>query len=393
MSLAAAHAPAPSRRAGAARPFAALEIHADPAAVRQDWLELEPTAGGYQSLRFVAAWAQAFRARLCIAVARDAAGRAVALLPLHRRRFGPLTAAGFAGGSWANYHMGLFRPGLDWSADDVSALLRAAGEAAGIDLYAFINQPPRWEGAANPLAPLFGGRTPSPAFASALPPAPSDWLDAHFSRATQKKLRKKARKLEALGPVRHARAADAQEAERFLAACLTQREGRGGADEFASPQVHALLRGLIASGAMEMHALLAGERIAATFGALPQGRRLSGLMVSYDSAAVIAAATPGELLLIEVVRDAIARGFATLDLGVGESRYKREMCEIEESLSDTAFGVTALGRLAAPVWLAARAGIGEIKRRPELFARIQTWRRALTRRHDRPADDGRAGEP
>jgi CelD/BcsL family acetyltransferase involved in cellulose biosynthesis len=394
MSFAATQADAPSRRAGApARPFAAVEIHAEPGDARHDWLDLEPAAGSYQSLRFVAAWAEAARARLCVAVARDATGRAVALLPLQLESFGPLTSAGFAGGVWANYHMGLFRPGLDWSADDLTALLRAAGRAAGIDLFAFINQPARWEGAGNPLAPLFGGRAPSPAFASALAPVHPQWLDAHFSRATQKKLRKKARKLEAFGPVRHARAADAQEAERFLAACLAHRAARAGVDAFASAQVLALLRGLIASGAMEMHALLAGERIAATFGALAHGRRLSGLVVSYDGAAEIAAATPGELLLIEVVRDAMARGFATFDLGVGESRYKREICEIEEILSDSALGVSPLGRAAAPVWLAARAGVGAIKRRPWLFSRVQRLRRALARGDDGAADDGGAGEP
>ena len=92
--------------------------------------------------------------------------------------------------------------------------------------------------------------------------------------------------------------------------------------------MRALLQGLLDSGAMEFHALIAGERIAATFAALPGGRRLSGLVISYDGASEIAAASPGEWLMIEVARDAIARGFDMLDLGLGDSRYKRELCEI-----------------------------------------------------------------
>ena len=368
-------------RALAARAFATVETHADPALVRADWLELEPTAGGYQSLRFTAAWGQAFAARLCVVVARDAAGRAVALLPLHLKRLGPLTVARFAGESWANYHMALFRPGLRWRRDDLAALLSAAGAAAGISLFAFSNQPARWEGADNPLGRLFGGVSPSAAFATSLAGGPQEWLDAHFSRATQKKLRKKARKLEALGPVRHVRAEGAAEAGRFLDACFAHRAAqareRDEPDPFAGGQVSALLHGLVANGALEMHALLAGERVAATFGALAQGGRLSGLVVSYDAAPEIAAASPGEWLLIEVVRDCLVRGFATFDLGVGESRYKREICEIEEALSDTAFGVGPLGRLVAPLWLAGRAAMGAVKRRPALMSRVEPLRRFL----------------
>jgi CelD/BcsL family acetyltransferase involved in cellulose biosynthesis len=370
-------------RADAVRPFATVETHADPARVRVDWLDLEPTAGGYQSFRFAAAWGEAFGAKLCAVVARDAAGRAVALLPLHLKRLGPLTVARFAGDSWANYHMGLFRPGLRWSRDDLEALLSAAGAAAGIGLYAFSNQPARWEGVANPLGPLFGGASPSSAFASSLAGGPAEWLDAHFSRATQKKLRKKARKLEALGPVRHTRAGSAAEAARFLDACFAHRAAqareRDEPDPFAGGEVSALLHGLVACGALEMHALIAGERIAATFGALAQGGRLSGLVVSYDPAAEIAAASPGEWLLIEVVRDCLARGFTTFDLGAGESRYKREICEVEEVLSDTAYGVGPLGRLVAPLWLAGRAAMGAVKRRPALMSRIRRLRRVLRR--------------
>ena len=370
-------------RAQAAGRFATVETHADPALVREDWLELEPAAGGYQSLRFTTAWAEAFGAKLCVVVARDAAGRTVALLPLHLKRLGPLTVARFAGESWANYHMGLFRPGLRWRRDDLEALLREAGRAAGIGLYAFINQPARWEGVANPLGALFGGVSPSAAFASALSATHAEWLDAHFSRATQKKQRKKARKLEAFGPVRHVRASDVAEAGRFLDACFAHRaaqaQGRDEPDPFAGAEVSALLHGLVACGALEMHALIAGERIAATFGALAQGGRLSGLVVSYDPAAEIAAASPGEWLLIEVVRDCLARGFTTFDLGAGESRYKREICEVEEVLSDTAYGVGPLGRLVAPLWLAGRAAMGAVKRRPALMSRIRRLRRVLRR--------------
>ncbi len=366
--------------AGLARPFASVEVCGGLAAAREAWDELSATAGAYQTYDFAEACAQAFGRRLAIVVARDAAGRPVALLPLRLTRLGPLTLAGFLGGSWANYHLGLFRPGVSWAAEDVAALLREAGARARADLFAFLNQPSRWEGLDNPLALMPHAPGPNPAFASALPRSLGDWLDARFSRASQKKLRKKARKLEAFGPVSHVRAETPEAAARFLAAFLAHKAAqalaRRARDPFAQPQARDLLSRLAASEAMEMHALLAGERIVATFGALAGGRRLSGLVVSYDGDKEVAAGSPGEWLLIEVVRDAIARGFQTFDLGVGESRYKREICEIEERLFDTAFGVTPLGRAAAAAYLGGRKAMGAIKRRPRLFRWLQRLRGA-----------------
>ncbi len=385
MNSAAKSIPFPERRRevrARSRAFASVECHRDLAAARQAWSELDAAGSAYQRLEFIAVWARAFRARLAIVVARDEAGAPVALLPLHVQRFGPLRVALFAGGSWANYHMGLFRPGRDWRGEDVAALLRAAAREAGVDLYAFSHQPARWSGRDNPLCLLPSPRSPNSAFASALPATHVEWLDAHFSRATQKKLRKKARKLEVFGAVAHVRAQGA-EAQRVLDALFAhkaaQARARGEPDEFARADVKDLLRRLAGGDdpVMEMHALMAGERVAATFGALRRDGRLSGLVVSYDGAPEVAAASPGEWLLIEVVKDAIARGFQTLDLGVGQSRYKGEICEIEEALFDSAFPVTPIGRLGGAVFLRSRAVLGWLRGRPRLLRLAKRLRRAL----------------
>ena len=181
----------------------------------------------------------------------------------------------------------------------------------------------------------------------------------------------------------HDRAIGGEKATHYLDAFLAQKAAqarrKGERDLFARAQVRDLLRRLTQGDTplMEMHALLAGARVVAVFGALRSGPRLSGLIVGYDSEPEIAAASPGEWLLIEVARDAIARGLTTLDLGVGDSRYKREICEVEERLHDTGFGVTALGRLAAPAYLGARAAMGWMKRRPQLLRRLQRLRQAF----------------
>ncbi len=353
------------------RPFAAVEIHDCASAAREAWAQLQGQGGAFQTMDFVAAWAEAFEARLAIAVARGRAGAPVALLPLHVRRWGPVRVASFAGGGWANYHFGLFRRAGDWRREDVEALLREAGKLAGVDLFAFTHQPASWEGRANPLLLLPARPSPNEAFASALPARHADWLDRHFSRATQKKQRKKARKLEVFGEVRRMRAGGEAEARACLDALYAhkaaQARARNEPDPFADPRSRRLLLRLAAEGVMETHALVAGERIAATFGALVHEGRLSGLVVSYDPSPEIAAASPGEWLLIETAGEAIARGLSTFDLGAGESRYKKELCEIEEPLFDSAFPVTPLGRLAGALYLRARAAQGWIKHRPALL--------------------------
>jgi CelD/BcsL family acetyltransferase involved in cellulose biosynthesis len=368
-----------------ARPFAAVETYDGFERARAAWGELDG-AGAYQTLAFARAWAATLgrRATPMIVVARDAAGRVVALLPLYNRRLGPLKIARFIGGAWANYQFGWFRPGPDWRADDLEALLEAAAAQAGVDLFAFSYQPLQWEGGANPLAQLPSQPSPEAAFATALHGSHAAWVEAHFSRSTQKKMRKKARKLEAFGAVRHRRAETEPEAAAFLAAFLAQRADHAKAREepnpFARKTVVDLLRRLAlgVEPILELHALLAGERIAAVFGAMAGGRRLSGLIISYDADPEIAAATPGEWLLSEVARDAIARGLETLDLGAGASRYKSAICEIEEPLLDSGIGVTTLGRLAAPVYLLWRSALGAIKRRPRLLRMAKRFRGSVS---------------
>jgi CelD/BcsL family acetyltransferase involved in cellulose biosynthesis len=89
---------------------------------------------------------------------------------------------------------------------------------------------------------------------------------------------------------------------------------------------------------------MSGARIVATFGALAQADRVCGMFISYDPDPEISRCSPGQLLILEMIRNLGARGVATFDLGVGEARYKDENCEAEEPLFDAAVAVTRLGR-------------------------------------------------
>ncbi|MGD0642103.1 MAG: GNAT family N-acetyltransferase [Roseiarcus sp.] len=389
--------PSPPLRAAADRPsaFARVEVFDAIEAARGPWAEIAAIAPAspYQHFEFARLWLEtvgaAERVKPMIVVARDQVGAVNALLPLGAYAWGPLRLAAFLGGRDANFAMGLFRPGVAWSREEIAALLAAAARLAQprVDAYWFVNQPLAWQGAPNPTVAM--RRQPSPSFAykSALPEDFALWRDAHASKDAQKKLRKKVKRLEAIGPLAHRRAADAAEVERILAAFDAQRRARmralGIPDPYASAEARAFLRGLalggLAEGApsLELHALTVGDRIIAAFGALSAGDRLSGLFVSYDADPEIARSSPGELMVQAVVREAIARGLKTFDLGVGEARYKDEACEAEEELFDSAVGITALGRLAALAFRLRQRAKRRIKHSPRLFSLFNRLRAAL----------------
>jgi CelD/BcsL family acetyltransferase involved in cellulose biosynthesis len=384
---------APAFRAAAGRPsaFAFVEVFDTIEAARGPWAEIGniAPASPYQGFEFARLWLEtvgvARRVAPMIVVARDEAGKVAALLPLGRFSYGPLRLAAFLGGKDANYNMGLFRPGIAWPPEEITALLAAARLAGPrVDAFLFVNQPRDWQGPPNPMADAPGQPSPSFAYKSALPGDFAIWRDAHASKNAQKKLRKKVKRLEAMGPVAHRRAADPGEVERVLAAFHAQKSVRmrslGIVDAYEEAEARAFLRGLALSGLaegaprLELHALFVADRIVATFGALSAGGRLSGFFLSFDGDPEIARSSPGELIVHAVVRDAIARGLNTFDLGVGEARYKDDACEAEEELFDSAFAITPLGHVAALAFMAKQRAKRRIKRSPRLlalFARLE----------------------
>ena len=181
-------------------------------------------------------------------------------------------------------------------------------------------------------------------------------------------MRKKRARLEATAPLVHSRAAGEQEIDRALAAFHAERRARtealGVPDPYAS---HAAQAFLGRTGARRR------ARAAHVVARRPRHRRLrrpagaarqSGLFIGHDGDPEIARSSPGEIMVHAVVADAIARGFAEFDLGVGEARYKDEACEIVEPLFDSAFAFTWKGRFAAWTFLAARRAKRLVKHSP-----------------------------
>lgn len=339
------------------------------------WRELENTGSGYQSRVFAKAYAAAFAITLTVAIARDAAGAVVAVVPLDIRRVGFLRIGSLVGGRHTAYHMGLFRrePGL--GLEDVAAILRDMGRQAGVDVFKFSYMPAEWAGSTPPLSLLPSQPAPDIAYATFLEPTFEAWRKSNISRKRLQSLRNNRRKLEALGPVRHERAVSAERALFFLEIFFRHKRDKAQAkkvpDPYANPQSQDLLRRLAREGAMEMHALWAGERVIATLGTIACGQRLSGFVISYDRDEAIGAGSPGKWICLEVVRDAIARGFREFDLGYGTTdHYKRVVCKREELMLDAMLAITPAGHVWGRAWLLLRSIKRRIKKSPRLMRLI-----------------------
>lgn len=385
-----------SARTVPARPFttafARVEVATDPSGVLEVWRDLEVAANGspYQTSRFLLPWlateGRAEGIAPFIVTAYDQSGRAVALLPFGLRHRRLMRIAGFLGGKHANYNMGLFRPGSVWAAGHIEALLRAAAASVpgGPDLYALVNQPFMWNGFANPLATLPRQISPSAAYSTPLPDDPAVFFALNQSNRTRKALRDKRERLEAIGPVRHLVAASGEEAARVLAAFLDQKiavlDAAGVAHVLDRPAVRDFLRRAATPihghpAALELHALLCGDRIVAAFGGAEHAGRFSGMLLSHEREPAIARTSPGHLLLTAVIGMKCRAGCTSFDLGIGESSYKDSYCPVTDPLFDSFVPVSAKGRL----WAAGEASRlrtkGFIKQSPRAWAIAQRLRR------------------
>ena len=391
----AAAGPLPRGTDAAASPALAVQVFTNLADAEAVWrrFEREAVATPFQRYDWVAAcWsagAQAGEPR--IALVSNAAGRPQMLLPLALETRHGLKVASIVGGKQASFHAPLMAPGLGERLPerDARSLLRAIGHAVGADALAFSNMPLAWRGERNLLA---GGGQPSPSFGWRLPLEADGEaaLARAFSKDTRKKFRKKEKKLAELGPVAHRLARSPAEVDSILAAFFDQkrarREATGLENPFESGAQQAFLRAACRAGlaegspAIELHALMAGERVAAEFGAASDANRCCGMFISFDGDPEVARSSPGELLLIRVITQACEHGLQTFDLGVGEATYKSLFCDEPEPLVDLALPITLRGRAYA--FAAGRLVTAKrfVKQTPWAWRTFSALRKSLGRR-------------
>jgi CelD/BcsL family acetyltransferase involved in cellulose biosynthesis len=327
-----------------------------------------------------------------VIVLRDETGKPALLLPLVRKKVGPIHAGFFMGGKHTNFNLPVWRPDLlkepAAGLDKLLEGLRRNGPR--IDVLVLLNQPAVWQDAANPLLHWPHMEAPSRAYSGDLMDDFEQLLKERMGSGSRKKLRQKERQLAAIAPVSYMRACTPEEIDRVLEAFFRQKSERMGelglSNAFDAPGVKefaaAAARDIdpdTGEPLIELYAALAGDTIIATFGGISANGRLSGMFNSI-AGADFRDYSPGELLLANVIRMACERGLKKFDLGIGDAAYKQVYCKDAEPLYDSVIPVTAAGYIAAPLWRAGLALKSKVKRSDGLLRRVRALQQLLSKR-------------
>lgn len=387
--------PVDTRPLAAERRIARVAVLDDFAAAAPHWHALDQGSclrTPYQRFEFLELWQRHVGAAQGVTpflvAGFDAANRPLFLWPLGRRRFvGGVRVLEFLGGKHANFNMALWRRDIAAKTTQTclrNVLARLDGEA---DLAMFVNQPLTWRGTTNPFALLPRQRAVDSGYSGALVPDFEALLRARTNSDMRKKMRKKERRLDGMGHVRFERV-ERSEARRVLDTFFKQKSARmrmvGAADAFAAPGVRRFIEAA-ATGpcpdnapVIELYALYLDDMILATFGGIVGDGRFCAMFNSilpdrYTSE------SPGEQLMVRLVRRCCERGLDTFDTGVGKSRFKKLFTPDPEPLFDSYLALSAAGRLPALAAATFAAGKRSIKQNPSLWSAARNLRRLRAR--------------
>ena len=345
------------------RQVARVEIFNTMAAAEPHWRALEHAdslATPYQRYDFLKLWQRHVGSETGITpfvvVGFNAGREPLFLWPFGSRHIGSMVSLEFLGGKHANFNMALWRRDVAATieANELRKVLRQlAGRA---DLIKLTSQPLTWGGATNPFALLPNQRAANYGFSGALVPDFDALLRARTNAEARKKMRKKERTLASFGELRFERAIAADDVRRVLDAFFKQKSARmrsiGEPDAFAVPGVRRFIEAAATESAdgseplIELYALSVDDIIVATMGGIVGGGRFCAMFNSIIQGR-FAVESPGEQLILKLVRNCCDRGLDTFDLGIGEARYKNLLCSDAEPLFDSYLPLSPAGRLFA----------------------------------------------
>jgi len=347
---------------------------------RRDWIELwQRHVGAHE------------RMRPLIAVAHDARDEPLFLLPLACRTGRLFTVAHYFGGRHSQLNMGLWRPDVAAAitATDLAGAFENIAQRCGVDLFLLLNQPATWEGRRNPLAGLVHQPSPDDVFSVDFAGESGEQvIKSRLKPALRGLLKSKEKKLAKLAGYRYFRAATTDEAERLLAAFLTQKathlRAQGVRNAFAAPGVVDFLRtacvDALASSdpVIELHAIEGDGEVLAVMGGVANSQRFSCMFNSY-TLTEHARWSPGLILIQHMLRHCADRGIASYDLGAGFAPYKRYFCKTTDPLFDSVLAFSERGHIAAALCRMGLAGKRWIKSTGPLWAVVRAARRMTSR--------------
>lgn len=277
----------------------------------------------------------------------DSDGRPVALFPFSLRRAGGLRRLEGMGLGVSDYYTPALADGVELDAAATAALWRAVRAALPpSDLLRLINVPPELYGErhalsnARFLAPMGHGATVLPLEGLAL-----------GELSVSRDVRRKHKKLAALGEVRFFEASSEDEVEELMAALVRFRRDRfarmGRRDRLEDPGVAAFYRRLASERQARVYGLsVGGEVVAVVYGLAHRG--VFTLLVPTMSAEErFQAGSPGLVSLYYAIEAAIAAGDRVFDFSVGELFYKTRFAARKVELFERIEARSLLGLLPA----------------------------------------------
>jgi CelD/BcsL family acetyltransferase involved in cellulose biosynthesis len=382
-------------RSSASR-IALVKILHDMGEAEAIWRELEQPeqlTTPYQRFDFQAAWQKHVGAqeglRPFIVVAYDADHRPLLLLPLAVGYENGMRIAKFLGGKHVTFNMALWRRDFAASvtAADLDVVMRAIrAHSEAVDVLALTRQPRRWGDLSNPFALLPHQASvndcPLMTMVPGTPPA------ERISNSFRRRLKGKERKLQSLPGYRYTLASDDADIKRLLDAFFSIKPLRMAEQKlpnvFAHPGIEAFLREAclapLAGGghAIDIHALECNDEVIAIFAGVADGHRFSMMFNTYTMSGN-ARYSPGLILMRNIVDCYAARGYTSLDLGIGSDDYKRLFCKGDEPIFDSFLAVSIRGRLAVPALSSLAHAKRLVKQTPVLMQFVQMLRGILHR--------------
>jgi CelD/BcsL family acetyltransferase involved in cellulose biosynthesis len=343
-----------------------LSISSRLSEARADWQQLMsvPHSNPYQSPSWLCCWFETIgRSLNCtpvIVVARRQA-EPVVVLPLQLEKTAGTYTLTFLGHQNGNQNTGL------WNADfysqttpsEMQDLLTAVCRQTGADLLKLQNVPEIWRGRDHPLVLKGATQSPSPIFARILPGDFGQLFNATHSKSARKNLLRKERHLRDADDYRVAKAVDRADRQRGLDVFFEQRAVRAKAagipNVFSQAPARAFLSGALglhptahtqadAPPPLDLWYLETGGHIRATYLCAEHGKTLYAYSnsVAHDD---MLPNSPGLVLIKEIIeRACIDPNLETLDLGLGEERYKTCWAE-PVPLRDSLLAMTWKGAL------------------------------------------------
>ncbi|OEC93153.1 MULTISPECIES: GNAT family N-acetyltransferase [unclassified Rhizobium] len=367
-----------------------VDIFDSMAPLEAEWraLERDDLNSLHQSYDWCAAWVENLERPL--AIIRGSVGDQVAfILPLEIIRSRGTRRAEFIGGHHNNINTGLFSAEFLANGELTAAQTSAISAAlrGKVDVVILRNVPLEWRGRKSPLASLTSIENQNRAFQMPFLGSFEASLKQVNAKRRRKKFKHQSRLLDAKGGYEYV-IAGPDERDALLDLFFRQKairfEDAGLPDAFKDDRIkaalHAMLRRRQGDGigaTLQMHALrLKGEHeghIPAIAALSRKGDHVICQFASIDEA-LVAEASPGELLFWLMIERLHREGVALFDFGIGDQIYKRSWCPMETVQYDLFLPVSGMGRLAAMANRVITRTKVAIKSNRKLYSFIQRLR-------------------